>query len=67
MKAVVLGLVAVLGFSSVASADCGDDARQVIEKNGFTVRETFLEEDYYPELTNGVKRGFALHNVARVT
>lgn len=54
MKVFVFGVAAALCFSSIASADCGDDAATVIDKKGFTVRETFLEEDYYPQNTNRV-------------
>jgi hypothetical protein len=54
MKLFAFGLSAALCISSIASADCGDDSKKVIEQKGFTVRDTFLEELYYPELTNGV-------------
>jgi hypothetical protein len=40
MKLFVLGLAAVLGFSSAASADCLDTATKAVEQKGFTVRDT---------------------------
>ena len=52
MKLFILGLAATLGVSSIASADCGDDAANVVGKKGFTVRDTGVEELYEPQNTN---------------
>jgi len=74
MKLFVLGLAATLGFSSLASADCGDDAAQLAKQKGFTVRDIGLEEVVSPQMTNlteyrawirvaQCEKGFVIYNM----
>lgn len=52
MKLFILGLTAAMGFSSIASTDCGDAASRVIEQKGFTVRDKGLEALFEPQNGN---------------
>ena len=56
MKLFILGLTAAMGFSSIASTDCGDAASRVIEQKGFTVRDKGLEALFEPQ--NGNLTGY---------
>jgi hypothetical protein len=66
MKPFVLGLVAALGFSSTASADCLDVATRAIEQKGFAVQKApRLDEVWGAQGVTGYRAWFRVARYER--